>query len=150
MRKKQKKWLYVLLWALLIFIFSSQSGQESNNNNMFVVYIFNLLGINLNSVFGELTHFIIRKAAHMTEYFILFYLLFNAIIEETTFNKCIIYSLIATFLYACTDEFHQYFVPGRGPAFRDVLIDTGGGVIAAVTKFIMRRTRNKDLNRYID
>ena len=34
-----------------------------------------------------------------------------------------------TFLYACTDEFHQLFVPGRAGRFTDVLIDTTGGII---------------------
>ena len=34
-----------------------------------------------------------------------------------------------TFLYACTDEFHQLFVPGRAGRFTDVAIDTVGGII---------------------
>ena len=34
-----------------------------------------------------------------------------------------------TFLYACTDEIHPLFVPGRAGKFTDVLIDTTGGII---------------------
>lgn len=34
-----------------------------------------------------------------------------------------------TFIYACTDEIHQLFVPGRAGRFTDVLIDTTGGII---------------------
>jgi len=32
--------------------------------------------------------------------------------------------------YAALDEFHQSFVPGRGAAVADVLLDTAGGVAA--------------------
>lgn len=35
-------------------------------------------------------------------------------------------SIFLSFLYACTDELHQIFVPGRSAQFRDVLIDTLG------------------------
>ena len=35
-------------------------------------------------------------------------------------------SILFSFLYACTDELHQIFVPGRSAQFRDVLIDTLG------------------------
>ena len=39
---------------------------------------------------------------------------------------------MGVFLYACTDEFHQLFVPGRSGNFRDVIIDTSGGVLSAI------------------
>lgn len=39
-------------------------------------------------------------------------------------------SVLISFLYAVSDEYHQSFVPGRGPAFRDVLIDTIGASFA--------------------
>lgn len=38
-------------------------------------------------------------------------------------------------VYACTDEFHQYFVDGRGPSPRDVMFDAIGfccGIILAL------------------
>jgi VanZ family protein len=39
-------------------------------------------------------------------------------------------AVLVTFLVASLDEFHQSFVPGRGPAFHDVILDTMGGVFA--------------------
>ncbi|MDY6827654.1 MAG: VanZ family protein [Bacillota bacterium] len=36
------------------------------------------------------------------------------------------YALLVGFLYAVSDELHQWFVPGREAAFYDVLIDLGG------------------------
>ena len=37
--------------------------------------------------------------------------------------------------YACTDEFHQYFVPGRSAALRDVMFDVIGSASAIVVIF---------------
>ncbi|MFZ2371781.1 MAG: VanZ family protein, partial [Trichococcus flocculiformis] len=41
-------------------------------------------------------------------------------------------ALLFVFLYASSDEFHQSFIPGRGPAFTDVLIDTAGGLTGII------------------
>jgi len=142
MNKKIIKWFLVIAWMVLIFCFSNQPGNESSKNNEFVVYIFNLLGINLNSILGDLTNFLIRKAAHFTEYFILALLVLNVVVEEFTFKKGIIISVIAVFLYACTDEFHQSFVPGRACLFRDVMIDTSGGAFAMIIKYFKKGIRN--------
>ena len=35
-------------------------------------------------------------------------------------------SVMLACLYACTDEFHQRFTPGRTPSVEDILIDTIG------------------------
>ena len=41
-------------------------------------------------------------------------------------------ALALTFFYACTDEFHQLFVPGRAGRFSDVLIDSSGAALIRV------------------
>ena len=137
MKKKHINWILVIGWMTLIFIFSNQAGEVSKENNKVVIYIFNLLGLDLNSVFGVLSDFIVRKAAHFTEYFILYILLFRAInTKKSTDIKPFIWAIVIVFLYACSDEFHQAFVPGRGPAFRDVLVDTCGGLTAFLIMYI--------------
>lgn len=40
--------------------------------------------------------------------------------------KRVAISMIIGILYATSDEIHQAFIPGRGPLFTDVLIDTMG------------------------
>ncbi|MBU3191767.1 VanZ family protein [Clostridium bowmanii] len=137
MKKKNIDWLLVLGWMVLIFMFSSQPGEVSSENNKFVIRVFKLLGMDLNSILGTLSDFIVRKAAHFTEYFILYMLLFRAINTKEKWNiKVFIWGLVIVFLYACSDEFHQAFVPGRGPAFRDVMVDTCGGLIAFLFLYI--------------
>lgn len=136
MNKKRINLAALILWMIVIFVFSQMPGQLSDENSRFVIYIFNLLGLNLNSAFGDFANFIVRKGAHFTEYFILYMLLLNVLREKFNWSKALIYSLAGVFLYACTDEFHQSFVPGRGPAFRDVLIDTSGGLVALTVRYI--------------
>ncbi|MBW9154763.1 VanZ family protein [Clostridium estertheticum] len=137
MRKKHLNWILVIGWMMVIFIFSSQVGKVSNENNKFVIYVFNLLGLNLNNIFGTLSDFIVRKASHFTEYFILYMLIYRAMNKSKKIDmKIFIASILIVFLYACSDEFHQSFVPGRGPAFRDVMVDTCGGLTAFLFIYI--------------
>jgi VanZ family protein len=136
MKRKYFRWFLVIAWMTVIFMFSSQSGESSNENNRFVVYIFNLLGLDLDKVLGGLSNFIIRKAAHFTEYFILYLLLYRALMEDYNKRKALLVSLLGTFLYACSDEIHQAFVPERGPSFRDVLVDTSGGLLSMVLIYL--------------
>ena len=41
-------------------------------------------------------------------------------------------ALLATSLYGASDEWHQYFVPGRSCEFGDWIADTTGGALAIV------------------
>jgi len=36
------------------------------------------------------------------------------------------------FAYAVSDEFHQYFVPGRGPRWGDVMLDSFGAALGII------------------
>lgn len=84
----------------------------------------------------------VRKAAHFTLYFILG-LAYISLLKEFNLDdkKLLIYTIIFVFIYACSDEFHQLFVPGRSGEFMDVIIDTTGGVFASFiyTVFKVRR-----------
>jgi VanZ family protein len=139
MSSKKFKWFLVIAWMVIIFIFSNQPGDVSDENSKFVMYIFNLIGLDLNSFFGDLANFVVRKGAHFTEYFILYMLLYSALKENFNFKKVLIFSIIAVFLYACSDEYHQSFVPGRGPSFRDVLVDTSGGMLGVIVTYVNTR-----------
>lgn len=146
MKKKNINWILVIAWMILIFAFSSQPGEISDENNKFVIYVFNLLGLDLNSIFGTLSDFIVRKAAHFTEYFILYILLYRALSTKKNLGiKVFVLAILIVFLYACSDEFHQVFVPGRGPAFRDVLVDTCGGLTAFLVMYIKQAYRGSKL-----
>lgn len=128
-KKKVIGWILLISWMSFIFYMSNQVGEVSSSQSDFVVYIFNLVGLDLNSYFGELATFIVRKGAHFTEYMILYFLTINVLKYYLKSRTIYLYSLLIVFGYACTDEIHQLFVPGRAGMFKDVLIDTSGGLV---------------------
>lgn len=122
--KRGYKWLLVILWMILIFLFSSESGITSTGtSNFFVKRVAFLEYIGISS--STLT-FLIRKSAHFFLYFILGILVLNAI---SGIRKAWLVSLLFCLLYACTDEVHQLFVIGRSGELKDVLVDFIGSIL---------------------
>ena len=102
-----KLWIPVFSWCWFIFYLSSVP--------------------NLGTGWG-VWDTILRKAAHITEYFILTLLLYRAF--KGSFNLSPFYLLfwssVMSFLYAVSDEIHQAFVPTRDPSPKDVFFDVLG------------------------
>ncbi|MCM1133999.1 MAG: VanZ family protein [Clostridium sp.] len=72
----------------------------------------------------------VRKAAHFTEYMGVGLLSYSIVVLwYGTARKGKLLVAGQVFLSAGLDEFHQYFIPGRSAAFKDVLIDTAGGIM---------------------
>ncbi len=101
-------WLPTLFWMVVIFGFSSRPP------------------LHVSPVAWQ--DFLIKKCAHVTEYFILGCLLYFSLHRTTNLTKkSIIILLIAIgLIYASSDEFHQTFVSGRDGRVRDILIDSMG------------------------
>ena len=77
----------------------------------------------------DFAQFLVRKAAHSFVYFVLA-ILFYHMFKATKYHKNKIWlALVCSFLYACSDEFHQVFIPGRAGMLQDVMIDTCGACI---------------------
>lgn len=137
-------WIALLFWIGLIFYMSNQPGDVSSKQSGLVLKLFQIIGIDLNSELSELATFIVRKTAHFTEYFILYLLTFNVIKYYFDIKRAILYALIFSIFYACTDEIHQYFIPGRAMAFKDVLIDSSGALLSMViTSISIKMNTNK-------
>lgn len=134
------RWVFVCLWMGLIFFLSSDPRSSHRTAE----------------VFGDL-NLLARKAAHMTEYAILYCLLYFALSGATAhatatsavasddlssssapaikrnqrhWIQAALPPLVIAALYACTDEWHQSFVPGRTSTLNDVLIDSLGACVA--------------------
>lgn len=123
--------ILLLFWMILIFVMSNQPGDVSQGQSDFVINFFNSIGIELNEYFGNIASLIIRKGAHFTEYMILFFL-FRNILKQYTKKNLNVYSILFVFLYAISDEVHQYFIPGREMRILDVCIDTSGSIFGAL------------------
>ena len=142
-KSKLLKLLILILWMGIIFCFSNQpnSGQVTHD------IIEETITTVKTDTLIDIINFIIRKSAHMTEYFILT-ILFVSLYKEYTNNKnkIIIISIISCFLYACTDEIHQLFIIGRTGQFIDVLIDTIGGLLFIIPYYIYINKENSKTN----
>ena len=123
---------------ILIFMFSHQTGSESSGlSSQIVLWIQTYLHI-------PISEFIVRKAAHMSEYALLtLTLIYGFYKNQYPIQKIIIYSLIGTFLYACSDEMHQLFIGGRAGQFTDVLIDTCGGCLTIIFYYVLTKLKYK-------
>ncbi|MGX6591192.1 VanZ family protein [Cetobacterium ceti] len=97
-----------LIIMITIFYFSQQDGTNSLHQSNF---FYKLLGIDLKSMGID-----IRKLAHFSIYFALGFSCLLSFSDIT--RKHIFYSVIFSFVYALTDEFHQSLIPGRGPHYR--------------------------------
>lgn len=123
---------------ILIFMFSHQTGSESSGlSSQIVLWIQTYLHI-------PISEFIVRKAAHMSEYALLtLTLIYGFYKNQYPIQKIVIYSLIGTFLYACSDEMHQLFIGGRAGQFTDVLIDTCGGCLTIIFYDVLTKLKYK-------
>lgn len=92
-------------------------------------------------------HFIndlVRKCAHLSEYFFLGLLLFRAFKEveaDMPPGRVVMLSVVIIALYAASDEFHQTSVYSRTPSLVDVGIDTAGGILAQITCLLFKHDR---------
>ena len=137
-KRKYIKWICLIVWMIVIFLFSNQphSGQATHS------IIEQVLPILKEPKQIDLTNFIIRKIAHFSEYFILTLLIYSVLKEYKINNKKrFIYSIIFCILYACTDEFHQIFVIGRTATIRDCIIDTMGGMFYLIVHKILKNKK---------
>lgn len=124
---------------VVIFIFSNETSTMSNEKSRFFIYLIQTLGLDLNAFFGNLSNFMVRKASHFLEYFILAILLFNIIKGKFEIKKVFIISIVIVVLYACTDEIHQIFIPGRTARIKDIFIDTVGGSMGLLVGYFINK-----------
>ena len=48
--------------------------------------------------------------------------------------------VLVTLVVASLDEFHQTFLPGRTGTYRDVILDTFGGIFAQILVLLLWKT----------
>lgn len=139
--------LPTLLISQICFIFIMSSfGHNSSDaqSNLFVDFIAQNFphvrhGLENDLISLSTLIFLVRKTAHFTEYAILGSLFFLNLRNTPLglIKHPLATSILFSFLYACTDEIHQIFVPGRSAQFRDVLIDTLGASFGAIITYLI-------------
>lgn len=130
--------LFTILWMIVIFCFSAQPGEDSSKVSGFFVDLLSFLFME-NEFLMERASFLVRKCAHMSEYALLAILFYHLFMNTSKFVYAYPLALLCSFLYACSDEFHQLFVPGRAGMFQDVLIDTTGAFLGLLAVFLLTK-----------
>lgn len=161
--------ILVLMWMITVFIFSSQDGVDTLNTSGAVISVIEsttnntseLVSDNLgktdnkNSLenkkykytYSNKIQKIVRKNAHYFLYMIGGVFLSVFFCADSRYKaikiKFAIYAIIVGIVYACTDEFHQRFVPGRTGSIKDVFIDSIGVITGVILVFILKIILNK-------
>ncbi|HUA33658.1 MAG TPA: VanZ family protein [Candidatus Binataceae bacterium] len=119
-----REWIPVALWGLVIFTLSTSAFSAANTAKI----IDPLLRAIIPGISGpaiDIGHALIRKAAHFTEYCILFWLLIRGPMAGRPYQ-----ALMLCVIYAMLDEGHQIFVPGRTASLYDVALDSTGALFS--------------------
>ncbi|MBU5673881.1 VanZ family protein [Paenibacillus sp. MSJ-6] len=164
------RWLPAITLMLLLFLSSSQTYQEQtlvpniekSTSEQWIADFFGKFSftyggheISVESVGGaSFIEFFIRKAAHFFCYALLAALFIFALMGRMPNDKkrslsgkklgsLLLYSILLSFLYACSDELHQSLTPGRTAMVQDVLLDTIGATCGGVFTILLIRWRSR-------
>ena len=144
-RLRLKRYGPLLLW--MAFIWFASTGEFSAANTSRIIGPL-LVWLFPNSSPEEIArlHFLVRKAAHFTEYAILAFLAARALVvssRRVLRHGWFIISLLLVVCYALLDEYHQSFVATRTSSIYDSLIDMSGGLSALLIYALWRKRKTR-------
>lgn len=137
----------MVLLMVAIFIVSSDLGSADNTRPVLASIVRRFLpwlALRMTPEMIDVTDFIIRKIAHVTEYAVLCLLVSRSVNVNVTasIRERLVPAGISS-LYALSDEFHQSFVPSRGATYTDVMWDTSGAILGATILQVIHWTRRQ-------
>ena len=118
------RWLPTLIWMGCLFVLSTTYFSASNTGKI-IEPLLRLFFPGASAATIGTGHMLVRKAAHFTNYGILFWLLIRGPMAGRPYAAlgfCVFYALL--------DEGHQIFVPGRSASLYDVAIDSSGALFS--------------------
>jgi VanZ family protein len=127
-------WRYgpVLAWACFVLFASSSNFSASNTSRIIRPLLLWLFPDISESALAQV-HFLVRKAAHFTEYALLALLAaraFRTSSRAALARRWLLASFALVASVALVDEYHQSFVPTRTGTVYDSLLDMAGGAAA--------------------
>ncbi len=151
MIKKIILWLAVIGMSMVIFGFSSGTGEQSAGLSEKITYsiiehiekIVEIDDLQRKNMFQAI-HIFVRKGAHFSEFAVLGILSF-LLVKSYGFSRkiCTLSALLYCLIFAVCDEVHQLFVDGRAGRIIDVCIDFAGSVLGALLCRLLGFKKNK-------
>ena len=115
-------WGPVVAWSVVLFILST-SVFSAANTSRYIEPVVRWFLPSATAATVALIHGLIRKAAHFTNYAVLFWLLIRGPMVGRPYA-----ALGLCVAYAFLDESHQIFVLGRTASLYDVALDSSGAL----------------------
>lgn len=145
-QKRRLVYLGLMLCVMgVIFWFSAQPAGESqalSDGFMSLLLDGRIPFLSWLADLGFFEWFSLRKCAHAFIYFVLGIL---AALFVGTWDlqgvRLWIFPWLISVAYACTDELHQYFVPGRSCELRDVGIDACGALAGVMLLLLIQKSQ---------
>ena len=145
--RASRLWRYgpLVAWAAFVLFASSANFSASNTSRIIRPLLFWLFP-KISEASIQQVHFLVRKAAHFTEYAIL------ALLAARAFRTSSLSALrrswwLAAFALvaavALTDEYHQSFLPSRTGTIYDSLLDMTGAAVALACLALWLATRRR-------
>jgi VanZ family protein len=146
--RRLSSWLPAIAWAILIS-WASTDVFSASHTSRYILPALHWLIPHASAETLERLHFLIRKSAHFTEYFVFSFFLLRAVRGEHRGwqIRWAITALAIAAGYSALDEFHQSFVPSRTASPWDSLLDTTGAATAQFVLWLWFRFRARN---YID
>lgn len=119
-------------WLIVIFVFSNMNGASSSNLSKSIITSMAGNHVLSKNTF-DLIHLLLRKTAHIVEYFVLCLLTYNYL--RFYINKdhlLYLFTIISSFVCSIIDEMHQLLINGRTGKIVDIFIDGIGIVICLI------------------
>lgn len=131
---RRRLWRYgpLAAWACFV-LFASSSSFSASNTSRIIRPLLLWLFPNISEASLAFVHFLVRKAAHLSEYAVLALLAARAFLTSHRPGLRRLWWLAAFALVVCValvDEYHQSFLPSRTGTIYDSLLDTTGGAAA--------------------
>lgn len=135
-------WWPALAWASVIFTMSTDAFSAQHTASVLEPLLRWLIP-GLTAAQFATTHFLIRKCAHFTEYFVFFLLLYRAARGRGSGWRWAwgITALLYAAGYAILDEVHQAFVASRTASPYDSLLDTTGAFVSLIVLWLWFQLR---------
>ena len=139
------RWLALLVWILVIFLFSTDNFSGPKTSGV-IVPLLHWLFPALSQEGLDLGHSISRKMGHVLEFFVLGVLTWRAFRTNQRYGPSLwVFSALLVLVVAVGDEWHQSFVPSRTSSIVDVGYDFLGGMMALL---MLSRLRHEPRTLY--
>jgi VanZ family protein len=132
----------------MVLIFSASGDKKSGqSSSRLIAPILKFFVPNISEARVQQIVFGVRKAAHVTEYAILSWLMGRALLRPGTpwgrwRRNAALFAWFIASLYAASDEIHQAFVPNRQARWGDVCLDSFGAALGVMGLYRFGRWRN--------